>query len=785
MKNFLCFIIFTFFINESFAQQQFTISGTIRSQQSGETIINANIRMAGAQAGTTSNEYGFYSLTLNAGTYEIHYSSVGYETVVEQINLTGNIVKNITLPEEIVNLEAVSVSANTRGRTITSPQMGVERLTMSEIKTIPMLLGERDILKAIQLLPGIKSAGDGNSGFYVRGGSADQNLILLDEANVYNASHLMGFFSTFNPDVVKDITVYKGGMPAQYGGRLSSVLDIKMNEGNNQDFAVSGGIGLISTKLNLEGPIQKSRSSYLISGRRSYADIFTVFAKNPAMRNNKLYFYDLNAKMNYILGEKDRLYLSGYFGRDYLKLDNQFGLDWGNITGTLRWNHIFNSKLFSNTSFIYSNFDYNIGLDNSNNNVNIFSRIEDLNLKQEFQWYAGSRHNLRFGFNSVYHNIKPGEVTGGGTTSFNNFYLQSRYSWENAAFITDTWRASQWLNITFGARATTFSIYGPGDFYEVDAQGAITDTLRYSKGEHVKTYFNIEPRLALSFIINSSSSIKASYVRNTQNLHLIANSVTSFPTDKWIASTNVIKPEISDQYAIGWYQNLGGNEYELSTEAYYKSLENQIDYRTGADVYTNDAIESQILFGIGRAYGFETMLKKKLGKLTGWLSYTLSKTERKIDGINDGEWYNARQDRTHDLAIVANYQLNKKWNLSANWIYYTGDAVTFPSGKYVIDNQIVFYYTKRNAYRMPAYHRLDLGATYQWQGIPFFARWAIKNSRQKKWSNELAFSLFNAYGRENAYIISFRQNEEEPSQTEAVQTSLFKLVPSVSYNFKF
>lgn len=784
MKYFLCFIIFTFLINECLAQQ-FTISGTVKSEHSGETIINANIRMADGQAGTNSNEYGFYSLTLNAGTYEIQFSSVGYETVIEQINLTGNLIKNITLPEEIINLEAVSVTANTRGRTISSPQMGVERLTMSEIKTIPMLLGERDILKAIQLLPGIKSAGDGNSGFYVRGGSADQNLILLDEANVYNASHLMGFFSTFNPDVVKDIIVYKGGMPAQYGGRLSSVLDIKMNEGNNQNFAVSGGIGLISAKLNLEGPIQKGKSSYLISGRRSYADIFTVFAKNPAMRNNKLYFYDLNAKMNYTLGGKDRLYLSGYFGRDYLKLDKQFGLDWGNITGTLRWNHIFNNKLFSNTSFIYSNFDYNIGLDNSNNNVNIFSRIEDLNLKQEFQWYAGSRHNLRFGFNSVYHNIKPGEVTGGGSTSFNNFYLQSRYSWENAAFITDTWRASRWLNITFGARATTFSIYGPGDFYEIDAKGAITDTLRYANGAHVKTYFNLEPRLALSFIINSQSSIKASYVRNTQNLHLIANSVTSFPTDKWIASTNVIKPEISDQYAIGWYQNLGGNEYELSTETYYKSLENQIDYRTGADVYTNDAIESQILFGIGRAYGFETMLKKKLGKLTGWLSYTLSKTERKIDGINDGEWYNARQDRTHDLAIVANYQLNKKWNLSANWIYYTGDAVTFPSGKYVIDNQIVFYYTNRNAYRMPAYHRLDLGATYQWQGIPFFARRFIKNTQQKKWSNELAFSLFNAYGRENAYIISFRQNDEEPSQTEAVQTSLFKLVPSISYNFKF
>lgn len=785
MEKFFCLLLLLIVSLAGASQEQFTISGTVKSAVSGETIINANVKIEGSEISTTSNEYGFYSITLYAGEYEIRCTAVGYETLTEKIILNKSIAKNISLPEEIKNLEEVSVTANAKGRTITTPQMGAERLSMKQIKTIPMLLGERDILKAIQLLPGIKSAGDGNSGFYVRGGSADQNLILLDEANVYNASHLMGFFSTFNSDVIKDITVYKGGMPAQYGGRLSSVLDIKMNEGNNQDFVVSGGLGLISTKLNLEGPIQKGRSSFLVSGRRSYADVFAGLAKDPAVRNNKLYFYDLNAKMNYTLGEKDRLYLSGYFGRDFLKLDKQFGLDWGNVTGTLRWNHIFNDKLFSNTSFIYSNFDYNIALDNNNNNVNIFSQIKDVNLKQEFQWYAGNKHNLRFGFNSIYHNIKPGEVTSTGKSSFNDFYLQNRYSWENAVFVTDTWWAAQWLSLTFGARGSSFGIYGPGNFYEINANGELTDTLSYAKGRLVKNYFNMEPRLAASFIMNNSSSIKASYVRNTQNLHLIANSVTSFPTDKWIASTNAIKPETSDLFAVGWYKNFQGNNYEFTTEAYYKTMNNQIDYRTGADVYTNDAIESQILFGIGRAYGFETMLKKNTGKLTGWLSYTLSKTERKINGINDGEWYNARQDRTHDVAIVANYQLNKKWNLSANWVYYTGDAVTFPSGKYVIDQQIVFYYTKRNAYRMPAYHRLDLGAAYQWKGAPFFIKWAVKDERQKKWENELTFGLFNAYGRENAYVISFRQNEDDPGKTEAVQTSLFKFVPSISYNFKF
>lgn len=785
MKKFFCSILFTFYFLTVFSQKQYTISGIIKSEKTGETIINTSIKVLGTENGTASNEYGFYSLTLNAGSYEIQYSAIGYEPITEKIDLQANRVKNIVLPEEIKNLEAVSVSANTKGRTITNPQMGVERLSMSEIKTIPMLLGERDILKAIQLLPGIQAAGDGNSGFYVRGGSADQNLILLDEANVYNASHLMGFFSTFNPDVIKDVTVYKGGMPAQYGGRLSSVLDVKMNEGNNQDYVVSGGIGLISAKLNIEGPIQKGRSSFLATGRRSYADIFLGLARDTSVRSSKLYFYDLNVKMNYTLGKKDRLYLSGYFGRDFLKLDKQFGLDWGNVTGTLRWNHIFNNKLFSNTSLIYSNFDYNIAIDNTNDNVNIFSQIKDLNLKQEFQWYAGTRHNLRFGINSIYHNIKPGEVTSSGKSSYNDFYLQSRFSWENAGFITDTWRTAKWLNLTFGLRASSFGIYGPGDFYEINERGDITDTLKYTKGQLVKNYFNLEPRLAASFIINSSSSVKASYVRNVQNLHLIANSVTSFPTDKWIASTNIIKPETSDHYAVGWYKNLRENEYEITAETYYKTMGNQIDYRSGANVYTNDAIESQLLFGIGRAYGLETMLKKKYGKLTGWLSYTLSKTERKIAGINDGNWYNARQDRTHDFNIVANYQLNSKWNLSANWIYYTGDAVTFPSGKYVIDNQIVFYYTQRNAYRMPAYHRLDLGATRQWKGAPFFIRWAIKDVKENKWENELAFSLFNAYGRQNAYIISFRQNEDDPSKTEAVQTSLFRFVPSISYNFKF
>lgn len=771
MKRILLSLLLAMFFLGVYSQDMYTLSGTVRSERTGETVINASVKIVKSNEGASSNEYGFYSISLSAGEYEIEFSAVGYETVTEKIALSKNMVRNISLPEEIKNLEHVSITANTKGRTITGTQMGVERLTVNEMKSIPMLLGERDILKAIQLLPGIKQAGDGNSGFYVRGGSADQNLILLDEAQVYNASHLLGFFSTFNSDAIKDITVYKGGMPAQYGGRLSSVLDVKMNEGNNQDFEVSGGVGLISAKLNIEGPIQKGRSSFLVSGRRTYADLFVPLSSDSSIRNNRLYFYDYNAKVNYRLSNKDNIYLSGYLGRDYLKLDQQFGIDWGNVTGTLRWNHIFNSKLFSNTSFIYSDFDYNININNTSNNLNIFSEIQDINLKQEFQWYAGGRHTVRFGFNSTYHKIKPGQVTSSGKTSYNDFYLQNRYSWDNAVFATDTWKAQSWLNFTYGVRVSSFSILGPGDFYSIDAEGNVVDTMTYKKGALVKTYLNVEPRLAASFIINPTSSIKASYVRNVQNLHLIANSTTSAPTDKWLASTNIIKPEIADLVSLGWYKNFSDNRYEFSTEAYYKKMYNQIDYRTGADVFTNDAIESQILFGIGRAYGWELLLKKQTGKTTGWIGYTLSKTERRIEGINDGQWYNARQDRTHDIAIVFNHQLNKKWNLAANWVFYTGDAVTFPKGKYIIDNQVVFYYTKRNAERMPSYHRLDLGAT-----------WLLKD--RKKFRSELAFSLFNAYGRENPYMITFRQNEEDPTRTEAVKTSLFKFVPSISYNFK-
>lgn len=772
MKHILLLLLLKLVAFTTVAQEKFTISGTITSKKTGETLIGATISTG--KTSTVSNEYGFFSLSLSKGTYTLEVSGVGFTSFTQKIVLDKNTELNVALPEQTKALDEVIVTSSSKSRSISNPQMGVERLSTKEIKNIPVIFGERDVLKTLQLLPGVKSAGDGQSGFYVRGGAADQNLILLDEAPVYNASHLLGFFSTFNSDAIKDVTMYKGGMPAQYGGKLSSVVDIKMNDGNNQDYNVSGGIGLISSKLNVEGPIQKDKSSFLITGRRTYADMFLKLSNDSSLRDNTLYFYDINAKMNYILGKKDRLYLSGYFGKDVLRAGQTFGLNWGNSTATLRWNHIYNSKLFSNTSLIFSNYNYKITINSGANNFDIFSQIQDWNIKHEFQWYLNNKNTIRIGVNSIYHTIRPGEVTPSNeSSSINALLLQKRYSWDNALYASNTWKVTDKINVTYGLRLTAFSILGKGDFYNIDADGKVMDTLHYNSGDFVKTYVNLEPRAAISYQFNTTSSVKGSYARNVQNLHLISNSTTGSPTDKWVASTNIIKPEISDLYSVGYYKNFSGNKYELTVEAYYKTMQNQIDYRDGANIYSNrDAIETQLLFGKGRAYGTEWQFKKQTGKLTGWISYTLSKTERKIDGINNDKWYNARQDRTHDISIVASYQANKKWVFSANWVYYTGDAVTFPTGKYTVDGQTVYYYTNRNDYRMPAYHRLDLGAT-------------LSLKAKKNRTSELSFGLYNAYGRENAYTITFRDNKDDPTKTEAVQTALFKIIPSVSYNFKF
>ena len=579
---------------------------------------------------------------------------------------------------------------------------------------------------------------------------------------------MLGFFSTFNSDAIKDATLYKGNAPSQYGGRLASVLDLKMNEGNDKTYHASGGIGVISSRLSVEGPIQKEKSSFLIAGRRTYADVFLKLSDQ--FKDNKLYFYDLNAKMNYRLGAKDRLFLSGYLGRDVLGFGSQFGIDWGNKTATLRWNHLVSEKLFSNTSLIYSDYNYDIKIAGGGNTFNIRSDIKDVNLKQEFQWFPNTRNAWRFGVNAIHHTIVPSRFTSDKSDVITEQQKDNRFSLENAAYVSNSFTATNKLNIDYGLRASAYTILGGGNFnlYE---KGVLKSTKTLAKGEAGKTYFNLEPRLSMSYTIDEKSSLKTAYSRNTQHLHLLSNSTSTSPTDQWIGNSYNIKPEIADQVSLGYFRNFADNKFEFSIETYYKAMQNQVDYKNGADLNTSPDVESELLYGIGRAYGAEFYVKKKTGKLTGWVSYTLSRTERLIDGINNNKWYNAKQDRTHDFSVVAMYQLSPKWNISSNWVYYTGNAVTFPSGKYGIGGNTVYVYTERNGYRMPAYHRLDIGATYE--------------KKHKKYESSWNFSVYNAYARENAYTITFQDNETDPTKTEALRTALFKLVPSVTYNFKF
>ncbi|MDQ6814539.1 MAG: TonB-dependent receptor [Bacteroidota bacterium] len=771
--KFYTYLLLLFLPLAAFTQVRHTVSGTIRDKNSGEVLIGANVTLlTQSRIGVVSNAYGFYSLSAPAGTYDMVVSFAGYQPDTIKLDLQKNLLLPVELGFSSAQLQAVVVSTRRKNENVTQPIMGVQKLTMSEVKNVPVLFGEKDILKTIQLLPGIKSAGEGSSGFYVRGGASDQNLILLDEATVYNASHLLGFFSTFNSDAIKDVTVYKGGMPAEYGGRLSSVVDIKMNDGNDKKFVTTGGIGLISSRLNVEGPIVKDKGSFSISGRRTYADLFLKISHDTAINNNSLYFYDLNLKANYKINQKNTIYLSGYFGKDNLGLGKTFGLSWGNSTGTFRWNHLFNSRLFSNTSLIYSNYNYVVKLNSADNDINVNSQIQDVNLKEDLQYYVNANNKINFGFNVIHHTILPGSITASSSSSFNSLYLQKKYSVESAAYISNTISPVEKLQLNYGLRLTNYTIFGPGDFYTYNKAGEVTNTVNYAAGKVVRNYFNPEPRFSTSYQVSNTSSVKASYTRNIQNLHLLSNSTSSNPTDLWLSSSNNIKPEIADQVALGYYRNFKDNGFEFSSEIYYKTLQNQIDYKNGAQLRANENVESQLLLGKGRAYGLELFLKKRYGKLTGWISYTLSRTERKFDEINHGSYYPATQDRTHDFSIVGIYQASSKWTLSSTWVYYTGNAITWPSGKYNVNGQVVFYYTERNGYRMPSYHRLDLSATLQGKKKPKFAG---------SWT----FSVYNAYGRENPYTISFRQSKTDPQKTEAVQLSLFRLIPSVTYNFKF
>ena len=772
MKTRLTFV-FLFFACWLHAQQtRVSIYGTVTDQRTGESLAGATIHIENTKHnGTVTNSYGYFSITVPEGQYKLRVQFIGYDSKEFYVSARENTLANISLAEKPVELDNITIRGEKSDRNVSSIEMGSARLSPKQIESVPVLFGEPDIMKTIQMMPGVKSASEGNSGFFVRGGGIDQNLILLDEAPVYNASHLLGFFSVFNSDAIRDAVLLKGSIPAEYGGRASSVLDIKMKEGNLNDYSVSGSIGLISSNLTLEGPIKKEKSSFMLSGRRTYVDLFLKLSGDEELKNTTLYFYDLNLKTNFRLNERNRLYLSGYFGRDNFGFSDRFGFDWGSKTGTLRWNHIFSERLFLNSSLIYSDYSYDIHLMGTSN-VIMRSEIRDFNLKEDFTFFKNSRNTLKFGFNMIYHNFVPGEIIPDGNSVYNALKIKDRKVAETAVCFSNNRVVSQRFQLYYGLRLALFSNVGPGDFYVLNPDGEVRDTVIYSDFKLVKTQGGLEPRLGFNYRLNRSSSVKGSATRIYQFVHLLSNSTTSTPTDVWLPSSDNVKPQMADQVSLGLFKNLNENRYESSLEVYYKHLYNQIDYKNGADLIFNSTVESELVFGKGWSYGAEFLLKKNYGRLNGWLAYTWSKTMRQFDDINEGRAFPARHDRTHDLSLVGIYRLSDKLSVSANWVYSTGDAVTFPSGRYQIDGQVVGYYTERNGYRMPSTHRLDLGLT-----------WLSRKTR--KFESSWNFSVYNAYAKENPYYIYFQEKEDQPGVQEAVQVSLFKIIPSVSYKFKF
>jgi len=786
MKQLLLFAFF-FLSLFSFSQEKFTVSGTVKDSTDGEDLIGVYVTIKDSPGiGAATNSYGFFSITLPKGEHTVVFNYVGYNRIEKKITLDKDLSINLELSTSSEVMKELEITAEREDKNLTNTDGSTVRLKPKDIETIPVLFGEKDVMKTVTLLPGVQSAGEGNSGFNVRGGSADQNLILLDGAPVYNASHLLGFFSVFNSDALKDINLMKGGIPAEFGGRVSSVMDIKMKEGNSKKFSASGGLGLISSRLTLEAPIVKNKGSFFVSGRRTYADMFLKLSKDSVRKNSSLYFYDLNAKANYSFGDKDRIFLSGYFGRDNFGFGDSFGFDWGNATGTLRWNHIYSNKLFSNTSIIYSNYNYEITIGGAG--FEISSVIKDWTFKQDYQWFANDKHNLKFGYNALSHKISPGNIN---SIEENGIILdlnvQDKRSIEGAAYILDEWKISNRISANYGLRYSSFYAIGEQDVYSYNEIGDVIDTTHYAKNEIFQQYHGLEPRLATTFMLDEYSSMKASYSRGYQYLHLLTNSTTSSPTDVWMPSSNNIQPQLSDQFTIGYFRNFKDNMYEFSVESYYKPMNNLIDYKTGAEVLFNEFVEGDLVYGVGRAYGAELLIRKNKGKFTGWLGYTLARTEKKFDDINSANWFPARQDRIHDISIVAMYSFTEKVKASASWVYYTGNAVTFPSGKYEVDGVLVNYYTERNGYRMPDYHRLDVGVTLYNDKFKTITDPETQKEIKvkKKWESNWNFSVYNAYGRENAYSISFRESETNPGQTEAVQLALFKIIPSIAYNFKF
>jgi len=776
LKNVLNLAFLFFFSFPLFAQTSFTLSGYIKDSANGESLIGATLGIPALATGTVSNEYGFYSITLPEGEHEITISYIGYDALTQTLAFNKDQKLDFEIAPAGTLLEEVVVSSKKANDNIEKVVMSEVKLQVAKIKKMPALMGEVDIIKAIQMLPGVQTVGEGSSGFYVRGGAVDQNLILLDEAPVYNASHLLGFFSVFNSDAIKDVQLYKGGIPAHYGGRLASVLDVRMIDGNKKQFSGAGGIGTIASRLTLEGPILNDKSSFMISGRRTYADMFLKLSKDTSINQSQLYFYDLNAKINLHLGENDHLFLSGYFGKDAFAQAGEFGFNWGNTTGTARWNHLYSSKLFSNLTVYYSDYNYFLGQDEGVEGFEWNSNLKDISGKLDFSYFPNSNNSIRFGLQSIRHTIQPGKVNGTGENNiFNSLSLEESNTWEHAAYVSNEQKIGNRLSLLYGLRYSLFQNVGPFTVYDYDANyKPIGDTFHES-GKSYQTYSTLEPRMGMKYTISDRNSVKLSYNRTAQYIQLASNSTSSSPLDIWFPSSPNIKPQISDQVAIGYFQNFPKKNIEASVEFYYKKMQNSIDFKDHAQLLLNKHLEGELRFGKARSYGMEILVKKETGKLTGWLGYTLARTERQIDGINKGNYYPTKYDKTHDISLVLSYDFNDRVNMSSNWVYGTGAAVTLPTGRYEYFGTIVPIYSERNAERMPAYHRFDLAVT--WKG-------------KRKWFNgrveqEKVFSIYNVYNRKNPYSINFETDENDPNVTIAKKTYLFKILPSFTWNFKF
>ena len=766
------------------AQDKFTLNGYIRDSVSGESLIGANLSIRSEGKGVSSNQYGFYSITLKNGSYQIAASFVGYQPKVWTIELNENKSFNVLLAPNANAINNVTVVSRRRDNQVKTAQMGKFELNINAAKAIPAFMGEVDIMKTLQLMPGVRNAGEGNAGFYVRGGGADQNLILLDDAVVYNTGHLFGFFSIFNSDAVKNVSLIKGGMPAQYGGRLSSVVDVAMKEGNSNKTQVDLGIGLIASRFSIQGPIKKNKASYMISARRTYADALAkpLIKKTSDYYGSGYYFYDLNAKVNYEISEKDHLYLSGYFGRDKFNFNNakrsfKTEIPWGNSTATLRWNHIFNKKLFSNTTLVYNDYQFALNGKQNDFNINLSSGIRDLNAKTDFDYYLSPEHKIKFGAQYTFHTFLPNVLSGNqDSVVFTPQNATKKFANEYGIYIQDDWEINNKLKLNIGLRYSQFQQVGRYTHYIRDGNGNKMDSVVYGKGQSVQSYGGFEPRATFRYTLNDNASLKAAITNNLQYIHLVTNAGTTLPTDLWVPSTLRVKPQLSWQYALGYFQNLKDGMFETSVEAYYKTMENQIEYREGYTPSLKDP-EEEFVFGKGWSYGAEFFINKVKGRLTGWVGYTLSWTWRQFKELNDGLKYPSRNDRRHDLSVVANYELNQKWKLSSVFVYGTGAAISVPERFYLVGGVLTQEYSRINAYRMAAYHRIDIAATY-----------TPKRKENSKFNSNWVFSIYNIYSRQNPYFIYYDQEGSAATgdlKVSAKQVSLFPIIPSVTWNLKF